>query len=65
MIKKTLILLTTAFFFLSFSFAQSTFESDFVNIGEDQEVIFTRIIDNTYTPFLRRNTMNNEFKIKL
>ena len=65
MIKKTLILLITTLSILSFSFAQSTFESDYVNIGEDQEVIFTRIIDNTYTPFLRRNIMDNDFKIKL
>jgi len=46
-----------------FSFSQ--FTSRFVDIPEDQQVIFKRIIDNTYGPFLQRNTIDLEFKDKL
>gem|GEM_PF-5024573 len=41
------------------------FVSKFVVLEEDKANAYSRIIDNTYSPFLERNTMDNAFQVKL
>jgi len=46
-------------------FAMDVFVSKFVVLEEDKANAYSRIIDNTYSPFLERNTMDNAFQVKL